>query len=391
MSELYLEDLADKTHRGQTGRALAGASAGGLAYGYQITTTGQRQINPDQARVVTLIYTMAANGHTVRQIAAHLNDLRIPSPRGSSWAISAIYGDKKRGIGILANPLYRGRMIWNRTQWIKHPETGRRVPIQRPESEWIITEHPDLRIISEQLAEAAERALSQRRAQYAGHRPGPGPKHLLSGLLRCAECGGPLVSIDRYRYGCGRAKDRGPSVCASTIKVPRAHAEKALLSTIKTTLLTETAYREFERQARAALAQAAPNTSALQAALRQAQATHENILSALRAGIITASTKAELIAAEHALASAKADLEHANRNTPSQILPRARETWRRLVSQLENARDIPEVRSAIRDLLGDRIIVKEDAPGEVFAECDAGASQILLVAGAGFEPTTFGL
>lgn len=28
MSELYLDDLADKTHRGLTGRALAGASAG---------------------------------------------------------------------------------------------------------------------------------------------------------------------------------------------------------------------------------------------------------------------------------------------------------------------------------------------------------------------------
>ncbi|HZW19497.1 MAG TPA: recombinase family protein, partial [Luteimonas sp.] len=52
MGELYLDDLRDKTHRGLMGRALDGASAGGLPYGYQVTSTGQRAIREDQAEVV---------------------------------------------------------------------------------------------------------------------------------------------------------------------------------------------------------------------------------------------------------------------------------------------------------------------------------------------------
>jgi len=105
MSELYLTDLADKTHRGLAGRALAGASAGGLPYGYAVTTTGQRAIREDQAHVVRRIFADYLAGDSARSIAVALNQDGVPSPRGSTWAVSAIYGDVKRGIGILENPI----------------------------------------------------------------------------------------------------------------------------------------------------------------------------------------------------------------------------------------------------------------------------------------------
>jgi|TARA_B110000908_G_scaffold154848_1_gene192544 hypothetical protein len=35
MNSLFIKDLAAKTHRGLKGRALAGKSAGGKAYGYK--------------------------------------------------------------------------------------------------------------------------------------------------------------------------------------------------------------------------------------------------------------------------------------------------------------------------------------------------------------------
>lgn len=61
MSELYLADLADKTHRGLTGRALAGSSAGGLPYGYRVTERGQRAVVESQAAVVRRILEQRRN------------------------------------------------------------------------------------------------------------------------------------------------------------------------------------------------------------------------------------------------------------------------------------------------------------------------------------------
>lgn len=382
MGEMYLDELADKTHRGLTGRALAGASAGGLPYGYQVAGTGQRVIEPDQAAVVRRIYDMAANGHTPRQIAAALNAESIPSPRGGSWAMSVIYGDRKRGIGILANPIYRGRQIWNRSTWIKHPDTGRRLRSERPEAEWIITEHPELRIISDDQWSAAEAALGGRRGK-AGSPPGRSPRHMLSGLLRCAVCDGPMVAVDAYRYGCARAKDRGPSVCSSRLRVPRASVESALLAGIKRDLLSESAYQAFEREARRLLTEAAPDTTVIEKRIKDAERERDNIMAAIKAGIITGTTRQALIDAEQAATDAKAELKAARSYQPSQILPRARETWRRLVDQLADARDTPEVRGAVRELLGDQIVLGEDATG-VYAEAKAG-SQILVVAGARYE------
>jgi hypothetical protein len=37
---------------------------------------------------------------------------------------------------VLNNELYVGRYVWNRSKWIKNPDTGKRERFIRPESEW---------------------------------------------------------------------------------------------------------------------------------------------------------------------------------------------------------------------------------------------------------------
>ena len=88
MSELFLDDLADKTHRGLMGRALTGASAGGLPYGYQVgAEVGSRVIDPAQAAIVRRIYSEYLAGQPARAIAAGLNRDGVPPARaGGSWA-----------------------------------------------------------------------------------------------------------------------------------------------------------------------------------------------------------------------------------------------------------------------------------------------------------------
>jgi site-specific DNA recombinase len=171
IGEHYLRDLAKKTHRGLTGRALSGACAGGLPYGYRVTAVGQRAIDADQATVVRRIFADYVAGLSPRAIAGMLNHEGVRAARGDTWCLSAIHGDRKRGIGILANPIYAGRQIWNRSRWVKHPDTGRRLRQERPESDWIITDHPELAIIDAATWNAAQ----ARQRRNAGAAPGRAP------------------------------------------------------------------------------------------------------------------------------------------------------------------------------------------------------------------------
>ena len=377
MGEIYLDDLREKTHRGLRGRALAGASAGGLPYGYRVTDTGVREIDPVQADIVRRIYDDYIAGLSPRAIAAALNRDRIPSPRGSTWACSAINPDVRRGIGILANPIYIGTQTWNRSRWIKHPDTGRRIRQERPQCEWITTEHPELAIVTRAQWDAVQSRLPNHATRGRGRRPSA----LLSGVLRCGCCGGPLVIVDAYKYGCARAKDRG--TCADPIRVDRVAVERAMLAGIREQLLSDAAYQRFQRAVTDRIREAAPNTAALERALADATRERDNILRAIRAGIITPSVKADLAAAEASMASAQRALDDAMRYRPAAILPRARERWDAIVRDLaDRARGNARARTAIATLIGTATVRNEN--GGLVAEIAVSQSQISMVAGAGY-------
>lgn len=374
MGELYLDDLRDKTHRGLAGRALTGSSAGGLPYGYRVTSVGLREPDEAQAAVVRRIFDAYLAGFTAREIAAELNRELVLSPRGGTWAMSAIHGDTRRGIGILANPIYVGRQVWNRSRWVKHPDSGRRVRQERPASEWVTTEHPELAIVELAAWDAVQRRLrGQSRNTGTKGRP---PKHLLSGLLRCGDCGGPMVAVDRYRYGCAAAKDRG--ICQNKVRVARTAAESALLAGVKAELLSDDAFRRFQKAAAAKIKAGAHNADAIKRKLADAQRVRDNVMQAIRVGIITPSTKAELERAE--LAISQAERELAEHRPPAQLLPHARQVWQRMIENLSGeVRSTPKARETLRAMLGTVTVKTENgAPFAEIAPC-----QITMVAGAG--------
>ncbi len=134
ISAMFLKDLAAKTRRGLEGRVRKGKSAGGVSYGYRVIrafqadgtpVTGEREIDVDQAAVVSRIFREYDAGHSARTIAAGLNADGIPSPDSGkgdgAWGPSTISGNWKRGTGILNNELYIGRLVWNRQTFVKDP------------------------------------------------------------------------------------------------------------------------------------------------------------------------------------------------------------------------------------------------------------------------------
>ncbi len=403
MAELYLDDLAEKTHRGLIGQTLDGYSAGGLPYGFSSSFDGKgykKVINEEQAQIVRWIFAQYVAGYSPRGIAAELNKMDVPLPRGGKWAVSAIYPDAKH-VGMLGNPLYNGRQIWNKSKWVKDPATGRRLRTLRPESEWIITEYLELKIIDDELWNAARQRALATQAKTAKQRAilksnvsgGRSPKYLLSGIIRCGQCSGAYVIVDYYRYGCATNKDRGDATCSNRIKVARTTLEGKLLAGIKSELLSEKAYRLFEEEVRRLLKDQHPDPRQAKQEGAKAQTEIDNIMLAIRQGIITHSTKQALEQAEARFAASQQKLKDIQAWQPTQILPRAREIYRKLVQKLEHINDVISAREAIKAIVG-KIELKPEN-GELWAEIKqdglAALSKITVVAGAGFEPTTFGL
>lgn len=213
MSAMWLKNLALKVWRGQAGRVRAGLAPGGRAYGYApvVGKPGERTIVPAEAAIVLRIHVEYAAGCTPRQIAHGLNRDQVPAPRGPRWNASTINGNNLRGYGILANPLYRGVIRWNRVRMVKDPATGKRISRINPAAATRDTPAPALAIVPAELAAAVDARRSRPRVRPEHYRRA---RYLLSGLLRCASCGGGLSASGcdksgRRRLRCSTGKESG--------------------------------------------------------------------------------------------------------------------------------------------------------------------------------------
>jgi hypothetical protein len=254
MNALFLKDLAKKTHRGLRGRVEDGKSAGGLCYGYRVVktlngatvTTGEREIVPEEARVVERIFREFVAGVSPKQIAKNLNREGIAGPFGGAWSPSTIYGNGKRGTGILNNELYIGRLVWNRLRYVKNPDTGKRVSRLNPEAEWMRKEVPELRIVPDDLWSAVKSRQQQTRhtvktagALGAAKRP----QYLFSGLTKCGVCGAGFIMSGKNRLGCFGARDQGR--CDNQLTIRRDEVEARVLRALQEKLLRQDLFEEF--------------------------------------------------------------------------------------------------------------------------------------------------
>ena len=403
MGEAFRDMVRDKTYTALSGRAERGLFAGGISYGYRtIEAPGGRQleINQDQAAIVRGIFEQYVAGASCQRIASELNHRHAPSPRGSSWCVSAIYGSPAKGTGILNNELYAGRYIWNRSQWIKDPDTGVRTRIDRARTDWCIMDRPDLRIVPDELWQAVRRRMDT--PQHAGGSRGAGrpARTLFGGLLRCGICGGAVVAINASMYGCAARKDRGESVCQG-VYVSRKVAELRILSSLRDDLLSPDALagvqRELARLVRERGACEAQERQAAQARLSVLNREIDNLVSAVAVAGMSAALRERLADAE--AERTRLTIQPRNIDKAPCKVANAIARYRAMMADLSGAlKSKPErSREVLREVMGEiRLIPKE---AEVWAEFQSPAERMLMisgeslimVAGVGFEPTTFGL
>ena len=434
MSEQYRREIGRRTRRGLEGLARARKSTGGRAYGYIAASkspSGDREIDREQAAVVVRIFQMYADGMSPRAIAEQLNAEGVPSPgstwnrkarRKSGWSMTAIAGDPKRGVGVLNNELYRGRLIWNRSRWLRSAaDSSKRKCVPNPESEWIVYDDPSLRIVdqalwdrvkarqqaqSDKIGERIQAGLPKKSAKSTGRTP----RYLFSSVLKCGACGSSYtIRGGGTHYACARHLDG--RCCSQKIGVKRSILEPGLLEGIKSELLSEEAIKEAVRAAHRVLNKQKP----LATDKREADLTTEiaNLTDAVASGALKSSP-----AIAERLAKAEKELATVVAQKPApraaKLIPAIADEYRAWVGELETImspnglkkglvtdRDIARARAQLKKRLGGHIIVTE-TDTEIRFETEVGAEeialrlgsdggQVFLVAGAGFEPATFGL
>ena len=332
MNECYLDDLRDKTHRGLEGQALKGHNCGGRSYGYRhvpITDATQndeygrpkivavrREIDEAQARWIRFLFQEYARGRSPRAIADELNRRRIPGPAAAyrrrrpsrsygTWCATAFHGDLQQATGMLSNPLYIGRVIWNRREWAVDPgDEARRLGCARNRNGLSASSRSCGFIPQKLWEQVQQRRAAQAKGQLLASgraRDGRGPKYLLSGLLEI-ESASSFVIADTYRYGCGGHINRGASVarmrCASRARLRRGTLSRCAASR---SCFRRTRWSEFSTRRRAcccAPPRVSPERGDGSGAGNSREGKIANIVTAIKAGILTATTKRKLQQAE---------------------------------------------------------------------------------------------
>lgn len=262
--QMELEAIRSRTREALRSRVRDGRIAGGSCYGYRLERksdgSGRKytvaSVNEAEAPIVRRIYDECLGGRGLKQIAHRLNDEGIPAPsagrRGSgSWSPSAVRT-------ILLNVRYRGVYLHGRIKKLRQAGTVCRV--KADPREVIETEIPEWRIVDDTTWFAVHEQFATRGPRTESV-TNPRTKYALTGLARCATCGGAIVS-HRVRtfgggaervmaYGCARHRDRGNAVCPVTVYQSKEEVEAALVDQLQTYVLGEQALAMVIGQVRA--------------------------------------------------------------------------------------------------------------------------------------------
>jgi site-specific DNA recombinase len=431
VDSLYVKELGKKTHRGLESRAIRGLHTGGACYGYTAVKEGDSGakrlvINESEARIVRRIFDMFASGLSLQKVAQILNSERIPPPRSKSpskdaaWCYTAVREMLKR-------PRYVGEMVWNRSVFQKVPGTNQRRSRPRPESEWIKGSAPELAIVSREQWDAVQsHFLAVRKNSGNRNRLGLLPRgltnrYLFSSLLKCGKCGSTFIigtgGGRKRKYVCSGFRHRG--TCSNNLYIPQEEAESVLLEKLRDDLFRpeslEYAIEEFGNQLRARLESVSSDIAQWRLRKEKLEREIRNLTQAIAEGCNSKSVHNEITvreqeigaitdrllsstasSIERRIADIRSFVERETQNLSALLndnSPLVKQELHKHLSSITMHPVKDSERGWYYEAQGSWSLLGTDknAPREEQGAQDSDEGRLQLVAGAGFEPATFGL
>ena len=241
------------------------------------------------------------------------------------------------------------------------------------------------------------------------------PKHFLSGLLKCACCGGGVSAINKTQLGCTGARDRGS--CSNRIAVNRKEVESRILSALQRELLKPELFAEFCEEYthevnRIRMEQNAGHR-ARDVELERITRDLDRYIDAIAEGVPPSRLKEKMVQLDAGRTALMAEVKQGRAPEPY-LHPNMAEVYRRKVAELAEALDgddlacagarkalraliervvlTPTPRGVTIDLIGDLAgILQIASGGEIRGTTFGGGPSEQHIAGLGFEPRTFRL
>jgi len=214
MNQMYSKDISRKSGSVLREKIQRGEFIGGYAsYGYIKDPKEKHRIivDPEAAEVVREIFRKKLSGISNTGIVRWLNDSGIPSPccyrhqkgilidqrfaQPKPWNVQTV---KK----ILQSRVYLGHMVQGR----RRSEFYAGIPDRMlPQSEWTVVENTHEAIISQADFDAVQALCAEKNREYQarlGKYDHLGKsENILKGLVRCGDCGRPMVRYKRVTHG----------------------------------------------------------------------------------------------------------------------------------------------------------------------------------------------
>ena len=186
-------------------------------------------LNPPADGVVQRMFSMAASGTSLLDIAKALSGEGIAPPGAKRWGRTSVHH-------ILRNEAYTGTLIWGINAKDGAP------PVRVEDAFPAIVTREQYAHVGQMLRAKAPTVVHPRRAASS---------HLLSGLVRCQGCGMALTvkgakSGQYHYYVCVALNQRGGGAC----EAPRLNCkdfERLIIDQIREHILTESNIRELVR------------------------------------------------------------------------------------------------------------------------------------------------
>lgn len=209
---------------------------GGKMLGYRSGKNSQGEktllIKESEAKTVRLIFELYLKGNGYRAIANRINKLNLKTVRGNTFSTTAIRD-------ILRNVHYSGKIKYNEYEdWTVKRRKG-----YNPN--YVVVEGNHKPIIDEETFERVQARLKIESKKPKWNHRG---ENLLTGLLRCPQCHGPMAASTttntlkdgtkkriRY-YSCANFRRKGSRVCRAN-SVRADDVEKFVLDRLRDVLL----------------------------------------------------------------------------------------------------------------------------------------------------------